>query len=135
MHAADTKTSIAIAVVELDGCFLVGRRPEGALLAGLWEFPGGKVEPGETPRHAAARECREEAGLEVDVGAAYPTVEHEYGHGGVRLHFFACSPRDPAGEPKPPFVWVPAARLAELSFPVANARLIKELVEKRAATD
>jgi 8-oxo-dGTP diphosphatase len=129
MHT-DAKTPIAIAVVERDGFFLVGRRPEGVPLAGLWEFPGGKVEPGETTQNAAARECREEAGLEVEVGAAYPTVEHEYGHGGVRLHFFACTPREPAGRPKPPFVWVPAARLAELPFPAANADLINELVEK-----
>ena len=130
MHPADPKTAIAIAVVERDGCFLVGRRPEGVPLAGLWEFPGGKVEPGETPQSAAARECREEAGLEVEVGAAYSTVEHEYNHGCVRLHFFACTPREPAALPKPPFTWVPAAGLAELPFPAANAHLVKELVEQ-----
>ncbi len=53
-------TRIAIAVVEHDGNFLIGLRPSGAVLGGLWEFPGGKVEPDETPEAAAARECLEE---------------------------------------------------------------------------
>ncbi|HWB12236.1 MAG TPA: (deoxy)nucleoside triphosphate pyrophosphohydrolase [Pirellulales bacterium] len=123
-------TPIAVAVVEREGCYLVGRRPDGVPLAGLWEFPGGKVEPGETPEDAAARECREEAGLEVEVGAPYATVDHQYNHGRLLLHFFACRPLDPAAAPKPRFCWIPAARLAELPFPEANASLIKELVAK-----
>jgi 8-oxo-dGTP diphosphatase len=121
---------IAIAVVERDGCYLCGQRPNGAPLAGLWEFPGGKVEPGETPQAAAARECREETGLDVEVGTAYPTVDHQYGHGRVDLRFFACRPREPDAAPKPPFAWIPAARLAELPFPEANAALVEELVAK-----
>src|SRR5437764_2006476 len=58
-------TPIAVAVVEKDGHFLVGQRPEGVSLAGLWEFPGGKIEPGESPEAAAVRECLEETGVDV----------------------------------------------------------------------
>jgi 8-oxo-dGTP diphosphatase len=123
-----TPTTIAIAVVEREGCYLAGRRPEGVPLAGLWEFPGGKVEPGESPRSAAARECREEAGLDVQVGFAYPLVEHQYEHGRLLLHFFACTPSQPAAIPKPPYEWIPASKLGELPFPAANAALIKELI-------
>ena len=119
---------IAVAVVERDGCYLVGRRPDGVALAGLWEFPGGKVEPGETLAEAAARECLEETGLAVTVGAAYSTVDHQYEHARVRLSFFACKPVDRRAEPKPPFEWRPAAMLADLPFPAANAALIRQLV-------
>jgi mutator protein MutT len=126
-HREQTVIRIAIAVVEQNGCYLVGRRPAGAPLAGLWEFPGGKVEPGETPQQAAARECREEAGLEIHVGPAYSTVDHQYDHGDVRLYLFACAALESTAAPKPPFEWISAARLIDLPFPAANAALIKEL--------
>src|SRR5688572_2665955 len=87
-------TEISIAVVEYDGNFLIGERPEGAPLAGYWEFPGGKVEPGEDPRHTAARECREETGLEVDIGVEYPEVMHQYDHAKLHLHFFKAQPKE-----------------------------------------
>ena len=125
-------TTIAIVVVEHDGCYLIGRRPEGVPLAGLWEFPGGKVEPGETPQAAAARECLEEAGLEVHVGSAYPIVDHQYGHGRVLLHFFDCAPVNVAAPPKAPFEWVPVSKLVDLPFPAANAGIIKSLGERHA---
>ena len=74
-------TLIAIAVVEQDGRFLIGQRPPGVPLAGLWEFPGGKVEPGESPEQAAIRECREEAGIEVTIVGEYPDRMERYSHG------------------------------------------------------
>jgi mutator protein MutT len=119
---------IAVAVVEHDGRYLVGRRPEGVSLAGLWEFPGGKVEPGETAAEAAARECLEETGLAIEVGPAYELVEHEYEHASLRLTFFACSPVAPLPGPKPPFQWLTTAELARLQFPAANAALIGKLI-------
>ena len=121
-------TEIAIAVVARDGEFLIGQRPAGVPLAGLWEFPGGKLLPGETPATAAARECQEETGLHVQVGEAYPDVVHDYDHGRLRLHFFACQPVDPDQTPLAPFRWVARARLADYSFPAANARLVAWLV-------
>ncbi len=94
-----TPVLIAIAVVEQDGNFLIGRRPTGSVLAGLWEFPGGKIHSGETPAAAAARECLEETGLAVDVVYEYPRVDHRYEHGPVALHFFRCRSQDPSQAP------------------------------------
>ena len=122
------RTEIAIAVVEHLGRLLIGRRASDAPLAGLWEFPGGKVEPGETPQQAAVRECLEETGLDVEVGEPYPAVTHDYEHDRVRLLFFACRPLDPEQSPTPPFRWVPAAELGQYAFPEANAALVEYLV-------
>ena len=121
---------IAIAVVEHEGKFLIGRREEGTVLAGLWEFPGGKVEAGETSQVAAARECLEETGLEVEVGPAYPAVVHQYDHARVHLEFFACRPKDSRQQAHPRFLWAPVERLTEYEFPTANAALIAYLIAR-----
>lgn len=118
---------IAIAVVEHDGRYLIGRRPEGVPLAGYWEFPGGKVQPGETAEQAAARECLEETGLAVTVGAPYPPVVHQYDHGKLALAFFACRALNPEESPRPPFRWVLAAELDQYQFPEANGGLVAYL--------
>ncbi len=78
----------AAVILRPDGSFLLGRRPPGGFYPGYWEFPGGKVEADETPRHALLRELQEELGIAVD--AAYPwiTREFSYEHAEVRLHFF-----------------------------------------------
>lgn len=83
------KVEVAAAVIEKpDGSFLLGRRPPNGIYAGWWEFPGGKVEAGETPQQALVRELEEELGIEVE--CAYPWImrEHVYEHAHVRLHFF-----------------------------------------------
>ena len=121
-------TPIAIAVVELNGHFLIGQRPEGKPLAGCWEFPGGRVEPGESPEEAAIRECWEETGLRVNVVDTYQDVVHEYAHDHVKLHFFACRPQPPVGELREPFQWVARARLRTLQFPDANRELIGQIL-------
>jgi 8-oxo-dGTP diphosphatase len=115
---------VAIAIVQWNGQVLIGQRGENVPLAGLWEFPGGKVEPGETPAEAAARECLEETGLEVEVGAEFPSVSHEYSHGKVHLHFFACIPRQPASPPRDSFRWVKLSDLFHYEFPPANAEIL-----------
>jgi 8-oxo-dGTP diphosphatase len=82
-------TEVAAAVIERpDGSFLLGRRAPDTFYPGYWEFPGGKVEAGETPRQALVRELREE--LEIEVLRATPWIvrEHVYEHAHVRLHFF-----------------------------------------------
>ncbi len=120
---------IAVAIVERDGQFLVGQRPEGVALAGYWEFPGGKLDDGELPAEAAVRECREETGLVVDVVKALSTVHHRYDHGAVVLHFFLCRLRDPrASSPLRPFAWVARNELAQLAFPPANQNVVQSLL-------
>lgn len=85
MKAIDVAAAV---ILRPDGAFLLGRRAADTFYPGYWEFPGGKVEPGETPRQALVRELREE--LEIDVVAATPWLvrAHVYAHAHVRLHFF-----------------------------------------------
>jgi len=120
-------TPIAIAVVEHGECFLVGRRPAGSALAGLAEFPGGKIEADETPAQAAVRECREEAGLEIEVLFEYPARTEAYDHDRVELHFFACRPLGPVPPLAAPYRWVPRQELASLDFPRGNRALVQRL--------
>ncbi len=118
---------IAIAVVQRDQSFLIGQRPAGVPLAGLWEFPGGKVHPGESPAEAAVRECCEETDLVIEITGQYPSVRHEYPHGSLQLAFFQARPRDPQANPRPPFRWVPRAELDRYEFPAANQSLLAHL--------
>ncbi len=119
--------SVAVAVVQRADQVLVGCRPEGTPLAGLWEFPGGKVQPHETPEQAAVRECREETNLEVRLVGPVREVLYEYPHGPVRVYFFAATPVEPARAPAAPFRWVPIGELADYRFPPANAPIVEEL--------
>lgn len=126
-----TRTRIGIAVVESAGHFLVGKRPHGVPLPGLWEFPGGKCELDETPRSCAVRECREETGLLIAPREHMATVEHTYAHGDVELHFWRCSlsPGMPAlAPPSAPFRWAAKSELKNLEFPAANRSVLEQLL-------
>ena len=131
--SCEAPVDIALAVVRHAGRVLIGQRPEGAPLAGFWEFPGGKILPGESPEEAAQRECREETGLAVRLGPLLGLVEHDYAHGRLRLHFFAAEPLDAAQAPAAPFCWVPLAALASCRFPPANAGVVQNLGEPSAS--
>ena len=120
---------IAIAVVLRGADVLIGQRPPGVPLAGLWEFPGGKVLPGESPAAAAVRECLEETGLAVDLVGVFPSVTHDYPHGRLELHFLRCVPHDPGQVAVAPFRWVPLAELDRYEFPPANVGLLAILRE------
>lgn len=123
-------TIVAIAVVEHEDSFLVGERPPGKTLAGLAEFPGGRVNADETPEDAAIRECVEETGLHVRATGTYGEWLHEYPHGLVHLHFFACAVDGESVTPQPPFRWVDRADLVMLKFPEANHEVLSKLLAK-----
>jgi len=93
-------TEVAAAVIERpDGTFLLAQRPEGKPYPGYWEFPGGKIEVGEDPASALARELREELGIEVRESTPWITRVYAYTHATVRLHFLRVTRWD--GEPQP----------------------------------
>ena len=79
---------VAAVIVHPDGRFLLGQRPAGKVYAGYWEFPGGKIEPGEAPGAALRRELREELGIEVTRAHPWLTRDYDYAHAAVRLRFF-----------------------------------------------
>lgn len=119
---------VVAAVIEKDGAFLVTRRQKGVHLAGLWEFPGGKIDEGETHAAALAREIREELATDVEVHDLVFDVSHAYDDRTVTLYFYRCTLR---GTPRPllgqEMRWVPRADLATLGFPPADEALIKLL--------
>jgi 8-oxo-dGTP diphosphatase len=84
-------TIVAAAVVIESGRVLLTRRAEGQHLAGLWEFPGGKLEHGESPEQALVRECREECGIEIEVAEILDVTFHRYPEKDVLLLFYRCS--------------------------------------------
>jgi mutator protein MutT len=105
-------------------------------MAGYWEFPGGKCEPGERPEDAAVRECGEELGLTVAIVRLRRVVSHRYPHAWVEMSFFDCVTIDPTAEPDPStgFRWVRGSELAGLTFPGANEMVLKELARESADT-
>jgi mutator protein MutT len=111
------------------GKVLITQRQAGSHLGGLWEFPGGKREPGESFEACLVRELREELGVEVSVGALVEDLTHAYAEKTVRLKFFVC--RLVSGEPQPldcaAVKWVDRASLAEHEFPAADAKLLERL--------
>lgn len=119
-------TVVAAAVVIRDGRVLLTRRAEGQHLAGLWEFPGGKLEEGESPEEALVRECREECGIEVDVEEILDVTHHRYPEKDVLLLFYRCELR--AGEVRhlqvADHAWVPPSELPDYSLPPADARVV-----------
>ena len=116
---------------------LVCRRPPGRAHAGKWEFPGGKVETGESLQDALVREIREELGVAAAVGAEIRRVTHRYaGRSAVELHFFAIERID--GEVRDDHFaevrWQPLGRLGELDFLEADRDLVRELDQRSPAS-
>ena len=120
---------VAAVVERDDGRVLLARRLPGAHLGGLWEFPGGGVEAGETPAEALVRELREELGVEVTVGEPLTFAFHRDERGDVVLLFFAA--RLAAGEPSglqgQALGWFARGELRDLATPPADAELVRRL--------
>ena len=132
-HVVPRVIVVVAAVIEQDGRFLVTRRQQGVHLAGLWEFPGGKIDAGETHANALRRELREELDTDVDVGELVFDVTHEYPDRAVALYFYRCTLR---GAPRPllgqEMRWVARGELSSLGFPPADEELIKLLTTEDA---
>jgi 8-oxo-dGTP diphosphatase len=120
------RISVVAALLSDAGRVLVQRRPPGKARADLWEFPGGKLEPGESAEDALARECREELGVEVEVGAELWAADHRYEDLEVHVALHRC--RVLAGTPRgletQELRWVAPAELTELPFVGADAPLL-----------
>ncbi|TCD48789.1 (deoxy)nucleoside triphosphate pyrophosphohydrolase [Chlorobium sp. N1] len=119
---------VVCAIVERDGRFLIARRPEGRPLGGLWEFPGGKVEPGETPRQALHRELMEEMRIRVEILAPLTPVEHAYPDFSLRLVPFRCSlvSGEPVLAEHDDLAWISCDMLSSYRFPEADLPVLEE---------
>ncbi len=121
----------AVALIDTDGRVLLAQRPPGKTMAGLWEFPGGKVEPGETPETALIRELQEELGIDTHASCLAPLTfaSHAYPDFHLVMPLFAC--RRWNGIPQPRegqrLAWVRAAALTDYPMPPADLPLIPML--------
>lgn len=124
---------VAVGVVQNGaGELLIQRRAEDGLLGGLWEFPGGKQETGETLEETCRRELREELSIDVEVQSLIQRISHAYSHFKVTLHAYQC--RVTSGEPRSreglPVRWIAIDDLSDYAFPRANRRLIEALLAR-----
>ena len=122
---------VAAALVDAQNRILVAQRPEGSSLAGLWEFPGGKIEPGETPEAALVRELAEELGITVAPGSLQPVTFVSHAYPGFHLLMLLYLCRDwrgtPHGREGQPLRWETTAALADLPMPPADVPLVAVL--------
>jgi A/G-specific adenine glycosylase len=129
---------IAVALIWRDGRLFIQRRPEDGLLGGLWEFPGGKVETGESPEQAAVREVAEETGMAIHLLSAAGVVDHAYSHFRITLHAFHAELRRgaPSGRVREAAAgddgrrWVLPEELDAYAFPTANRKLLVSISDR-----
>jgi A/G-specific adenine glycosylase len=135
-HARRPHVRGAVVVLERGGRWLVRRREPGKLLGGLWEFPGGKIEPGESPRRAARRELREETGLAAGPLRSRGVVRHAYSHFTVELHVFEGHPAGGVDARRgDPGRWVRPAELRRLPIPKATEKILARLAAGTVSPD
>jgi A/G-specific adenine glycosylase len=127
--------TVAVGVIYKAGRILIDKRKPEGLLGGLWEFPGGKKEPGETLEAALRREVREELAVTIRVERPLAVVDHAYSHFRVRIHAFECTWI--SGEPRcitcVEFKWVRPGDLGRYAFPAANKKMIEILQSRKRA--
>src|SRR5262245_47344147 len=122
---------VAAGLVFHRGKLLITQRRLNDHLGGLWEFPGGKLEPGESFEHCLVRELREELGIEIRVGPEIDDITHAYPEKTVRLKFFQCELL--RGEAAPihchALAWIGRTELGQYEFPAADVQLLRILQE------
>jgi 8-oxo-dGTP diphosphatase len=124
---------VVAAVIERDGRILVGQRKAGGRHALKWEFPGGKVEPGETPRAALARELREELGIEAQIGEEMERYDFSYpGQTPTHLIFFRVTEfaEEPENLDFAQIAWVERHSLPQYDFLEGDVDFVKRLAQK-----
>ena len=118
----------AVALIDVDGRILLGQRPEGKSMAGLWEFPGGKVDEGETPEAALIRELQEELGIDTWASCLAPLTfaSHTYEYFHLLMPLFACRKWEgiPQSRENQALKWVKARDLSRYPMPAADIPLI-----------
>ncbi len=120
---------VAAALIWDKDRFMICRRPENKARALLWEFPGGKVEPGETAAQALVRECREELGIAISVGGIFMEVVHEYPDLAVRLTLFnaAIAEGIPQKLEHEDIRWITASEIPDYTFCPADEKILRRL--------
>ncbi len=119
---------VVAAVIERDGRYLITRRLEGTHLAGLWEFPGGKISSAEAPETALRRELKEELGVDATVGDLVEAVTWTYPEKTVRILFFSCALHgDPLPQEGQEMRWAEGSTLSTYAFPEADHQLVERL--------
>lgn len=124
----NTLLVVAVALVDPDGRILLAQRPAGKSLAGLWEFPGGKVDPGEHPEQALIRELHEELGIDTEASCLAPLTfaSHTYEDFHLLMPLWVCRKWDGIAQPKEGQVlkWVQPEKLRDYPMPAADLPLI-----------
>jgi 8-oxo-dGTP diphosphatase len=131
-QAPHSPVPVVCAIVEREGLVLVAQRPSHKLLPLKWEFPGGKVEPGEEPAAAIVREIREELGCEIRVTRALPPFVHDYKTVVIEMIPFVCALAPGTSEPHPhehvAVAWVPPTELRGYDLAAADWPVVAALV-------
>ena len=129
MTASQPPIEVAAALIFRQGKLLITQRHAHVHLGGLWEFPGGKREPGESWEACVIREIREELGVDMIVDSLFETIVHVYAEKTVHLQFFTGTLLH--GEPQPlgcaACRWISQAELDQFAFPAADAQLLEKL--------
>ncbi len=129
MSGDKKQIEVSAALIFHNGKLLITQRRANAHLGGLWEFPGGKREAGETFEQCLVREIREELGMQISVGKLFEEISHDYPEKSVHLKFFICELI--RGEPQTlgcaAFKWIGKSELSDFEFPAADAQLLEKL--------